>query len=498
MEFEPVIGLEIHVQLKTKSKMFCQCANVNDGVASNSAICPICLGHPGTLPAVNGEAIKLGALLSMAINCQINKQSIWARKHYFYPDLPKGYQISQYKEPLAEHGFVEILAEGVKSKIGITRLHLEEDAAKVFRVDGATLVDFNRGGTPLAEIVSEPDFRSPVQAKVFLQELRSIARYLGVSDADMEKGQLRCDANISVRPMGEDKLYPKTEIKNLNSFKAVERALRFEIDRQTKLWQAGTPEMIQSTRGWDDGKGQTYLQRTKEEAADYRYYPDPDLPPLNLSQEEIDNIAKQMPELPQAKRQRFIDEYVLSNVDAAILVEDKHLADYYEKVISEARGWLETLEDQMGTSDEIWERGRSKLTRLTFGWIQAELFKLMNETEQKISEIKITPENFAEFLALIYQRKVNSSAGQILLKKMFETGGDPSDILESENLSQVSDAVELGLVVDKIIKASPAQVEEYKNGKEVLIKYFLGLAMRETKGKADPEVLEELFKEKLS
>lgn len=495
MKLEAVIGLEIHIQLKTNTKMFCSCANVNDGVQANSAVCPICLGHPGTLPAVNEHAVKLGMLMSAAINCKINERSIWARKHYFYPDLPKGYQISQYDQPLAENGYMDIMADGEVKRIGITRLHLEEDAAKVFRMEDATLVDFNRGGTPLAEIVSEPDFRTPAQAKAYLQELRLIARYLGVSDADMEKGQLRCDANISLRPIGDDKLYQKTEIKNLNSFKSVERALKFEIIRQTKLWEVGAPESVQSTRGWDENSGQTVLQRTKEEAADYRYYPDPDLAPLLVSSELIDDVYRQLPELPKEKRKRFSEEYLLSNVDAAILAEDKNLADFFEKVVSEAReDWLEFIGDE----DNSWEKSRGKLTRLSFGWIQSELFKLMNESGQRINEIKITPEKFAQFLGMLYKRKVNSSAGQILLKKMFETGADPDDILESENLSQVSDEDELSLVVDKIITASPSQVEEYKNGKVVIIKYLLGLAMRETKGKADPEILEELFKNKLS
>lgn len=497
MELEPVIGLEIHIQLKTNSKMFCSCANINDGAPANTAVCPICLGHPGTLPTVNEQAIDLGVLLSLALNCRINLTSVWARKHYFYPDLPKGYQISQYKEPLAEDGQVDIISDGYVQKIRITRLHLEEDAAKVFRADKNTLVDFNRGGTPLAEIVTEPDFKSPAQAKVFLQDLRLMARYLGVSDADMEKGQLRCDANISMRPVGDDKLYPKAEIKNINSFKAVEKALKFEIERQSKLWEKGMPEKFQSTRGWDDSKGQTVLQRVKEEAADYRYYADPDLPPLVLTREEVVAIKNKMPELPFTKKQRFVNEYALTLVDSAILVEDKNLADFFEKVISEARGWLESLDDQTGTTDEVWERNKAKLTRLAFGWIQSELFKLMNEDNCKINDIKITPENFAEFLSMIYQRKINSSAGQILLRKMYETGNDPGDIIENENLAQVSDAGELLTVVQKIINSSPEQVIQYKSGKTVIIKYLIGLAMKETKGKADPQVLEELFKNNL-
>jgi aspartyl-tRNA(Asn)/glutamyl-tRNA(Gln) amidotransferase subunit B len=498
MELEPIIGLEIHIKLKTQSKMFCSCPNVSDQtVAVNSAVCPICLGHPGTLPAVNQQAIKLATQLALAVNCKINTTSTWARKHYFYPDLPKGYQISQYQEPLAEHGHLAVKVDGLVLPIGITRIHLEEDAAKIFRYNDKILVDFNRCGTPLAEIVTEPDFRSPEQAKDFLQELRLLARYLGVSDADMEKGQLRCDANISLRPIGDDNFYAKTEIKNLNSFKAVERAMKYEISRQTKLWNAGDPEKIQSTRGWDDNKCQTILQRTKEEAADYRYYCDPDLPPLVLSVNEIDKWQKQLPELPNAKRERFINEYALNQIDTNILIDDKNLADYFEKVISEARGWLETLDDELGTSAEIWQRQRSKLTRLACAWMQSELFKLMNESGQKITKIKITPENFAEFLSMIYQRRVNSSSGQILLRKMFLTGGDPSDIIENDDLKQVSDGDALAELVDNIIIANPDQVAQYRAGKTVVLKYLFGLAMRQNKGRADPQLLEEILKTKL-
>ena len=353
MQLETVIGLEIHIQMKTKSKMFCSCSNDSDDTKANTHVCPICLGHPGTLPVANKQAIKLGTMMALALDCNISKKSIWARKNYFYPDLSKGYQISQFEEPLAENGHLTVQVKDKKYRIGINRLHLEEDAAKNFHSKDKTLVDYNRGGTPLAEIVTEPDFRSPEETRAFLTELRLMARYLGVSDADMEKGHLRCDANISLRPAGENKLYPKTEVKNLNSFKSVEKALSFEVKRQSAEWKKGTPIDFQSTRGWDEHKLKTVEQRDKEESADYRYFPEPDLPPIIYTEKEVKKIQADLPELPQQKRERFKSEYELKIQDANVLVEDKHIADYFEKVMMEMRTWSETLEETEGTQEEI-------------------------------------------------------------------------------------------------------------------------------------------------
>ena len=513
MNLETIIGLEIHIQIKTKSKMFCSCSNSGEnsprfgeaGEPANTTVCPICLGHPGTLPVANKQAVEMGALMALALNCEINKTSVWARKSYFYPDLPKGYQISQFDLPLAVEGHLTIINHNGEKRFGIERLHLEEDAAKNFHSKEATLVDYNRGGTPLMEIVTKPDFRTPEDAKLFLQELRLLARYLKVSEADMEKGHLRCDANISLRPIlsgaegsiGEEKLYPKTEIKNLNSFKSVEKALTYEIKRQTGLWELGTPPMIQSTRGWDENKLETVSQRDKEESADYRYFNEPDLPPLLFNEEEIRRLQARMPELPRAKRLRFEEEYQLNSVDARMLVEDEAVAGYFEAVISEAREWLEENANTEGVSEEIWQLNRQRLSKLVFGWLTSELFKLMNETGLTILDIKINPENFAEFIVLLYQKKFNSSAGQLILRKMFETGGDPEHIMEEEDLIQVDDTSELEKAVARIINENPEQAAEYKKGKTPLLKFFIGLGMKEMKGKSDPEKLGELFRQKL-
>ncbi|MDP2946099.1 MAG: Asp-tRNA(Asn)/Glu-tRNA(Gln) amidotransferase subunit GatB, partial [bacterium] len=318
-----------------------------------------------------------------------------------------------------------------------------------------------------------------------------------VSDADMEKGHLRCDANISLRPAGDEKLYPKTEIKNLNSFRSVERALEYEIKRQTELWNLGTPPKIQTTRGWDEKNLQTVEQRSKEESADYRYFPEPDLPPLVFTQEEVLAIQANLPELPRQKILRFIKEYQVNPADAVVLAEDEAVADYFEQVMTEGRAWLEANGDLLGTSEEVWELNKKKMTKLVSGWLTSELFKLMNEADLTIKDLKISPENFAEFVVLLYQRKVNSSSGQLILQKMFATGGDPSHIMEEEDLSQLNDADELEAAVKKIIKENQDQVIDYRNGKTPLLKFFIGLAMKETKGKADPEKLAELFRQQL-
>lgn len=497
MNLEPIIGLEIHLQLKTKSKMFCSCSNEGENEPANTTICPICTGQPGTLPVLNQQAVDLGILMSLGLQAKINKESVFERKNYFYPDLPKGYQISQFEKPLASNGYVIINLEGKEKRINLERLHLEEDAAKNFHDGDKTLVDFNRCGTPLVEIVSKPDITSPREAKLFLHELRLIARYLDVSFADMEKGHLRCDANISLRPVGDKKLYPKTEVKNLNSFKSVERALEYEIKRQTDLWEKNNQPNEQSTRGWNEAKGITIEQRSKEESSDYRYFPEPDLPNLIIKTRDLARVKNLLKELPEGKRKRFIKEYGLNIVDTNLLIEDREVANYFEQAISELRAWLETMEGQEGTVKEIWQQSRKKTVKLVFGWLTSELFKLMNLNNKRISDIKITPENFAEFITIIYQNKVNSSAAQVLLKHMYETGGDPSQIMEEKDLKQVEDNGKLGDVIEKIIKEHPEEVKQYKNGKLPLMKFFIGLVMKETKGRANPQKAEELVKQRL-
>lgn len=539
MKLESIIGLEIHVQLKTKSKMFCGCPNDGENKPPNSTVCPICLGHPGTLPVPNSLAVRWAVMTAMAIHCKINERSKFDRKNYFYPDLPKGYQISQFDQPIGEHGYLDIEVNNEVRRIGITRLHLEEDAAKLMHAkDGKhSLVDFNRSGTPLMEIVTEPDMRSPEEAKIFMQELRLIMRHLGVSDADMEKGNLRCDANISLRELGAvtveagdfsccgtritsnsprsenspasahttsgegegcGKLYPKTEIKNINSFKFVERALAYEVKRQTELWEKGTPPDAQSTRGWDEKKGVTVEQRVKEDSQDYRYFPEPDIPPLHFTKEWMREVEIDIPELPIAKRQRFCEQYGLSASDARVLTDDLDLADYTEKVVSELKSWLQVHEIAEGTEEEIWENNKKKFGRLVGGWLVSKLGGILVEKDIYIQDVKVTPENFAEFIVLIFQGQLSSRMGQDVLKTMVETGKDPSDIIEEGDFKQMSDSEELESVVVAVVNKFPDQVEEYRAGKEPVLKFFIGSVMKETKGQADPKVAEELLRKYLS
>jgi aspartyl-tRNA(Asn)/glutamyl-tRNA(Gln) amidotransferase subunit B len=479
--------------------MFCGCSNRGEYEPPNTTICPVCTGQPGILPIINKEAVKMGVLAGLALNCKVNKISKFDRKQYFYPDLPKGYQISQYDMPVVEHGFLDIDIQGEAAKktarIGITRLHMEEDAAKNTHSEdkSASYVDYNRGGTPLAEIVSEPDIKSPAEAKIFLQELRKIMRYLGVSDADMEKGQLRCDANISLReiadPEKESKLplrfNPKTEIKNLNSFRAVERALEYEIKRQTQMFEeTGELPKFQSTRGWDDAKGVTYEQRVKEEAHDYRYFPEPDLPPMDLSELEK-NMKDSLPELPRAKKYRFMEEYGFGLADADILTEDTYKADYIERSISELISWLQSLDGVEGTETEIWEKYGAKMAKLVSGWFINKLGGLMTDRKIDIRTLKITPENFAEFITIVYENKISGPNALKLLELMLD-GGDPSQIMEEKDLGATTDSGETDSIIEKVITANPKAVEDYKAGKEATIMFLVGQVMKESKGKMNP------------
>jgi aspartyl-tRNA(Asn)/glutamyl-tRNA(Gln) amidotransferase subunit B len=519
MHLVPVIGLEIHIQLKTKSKMFCRCDNTGEDQPPNTTVCPICMGHPGTLPVINEQAVEWAGLTALALNCKIQNSSKFDRKQYFYPDLPKGYQISQYDKPICLDGRLEIdisekelKQKGMpdnrqNAKIKIKRVHLEEDAAKLIHgEDGKhSLVDYNRSGTPLLEIVTEPDLHSPLEAKIFMQELRLIARYLNISDADMEKGHLRCDANISLMQVVDDPkkekripstLNPKTEIKNLNSFRAVERALEYEIKRQTEIWEKGKPPAITTTRGWNDAKQITEEQRTKEAENDYRYFPEPDLPPLDL-QGLRDKVIGLLPELPHAKFIRFITQYEFSPEDAKILVEDKPWANYAENVISELQAWLLSLEGTEGTEEEIWEKNKKQLVRLVSGWLINKLGGLMADNKIDIRRLKITPENFAEFITLIYQNKISGPTAMKILEEMMLTGGDPSQIMETKNLGQISDTGELEKIIETIIAEHPREAAEYKQGKLTLLQFFIGQTMKKTQGKANPKIAEEIIKNKL-
>ncbi len=502
--------MEVHVELKTASKMFCSCTNNPNIETPNKNICEICLAHPGTLPVPNKKAIEWTVLVGKALNCHILEFSKFDRKHYFYPDLPKGYQISQYQEPIAEHGFIELDFANENpirntAKIGITRAHLEEDTAKLNHGEGgSTLVDFNRAGVPLVEIVTDPDFKSALEAKVYCQELRNIVRYLGVSDADMEKGQMRCEANISVqevgsfeivdgvvKPLNGTKLNNKVELKNLNSFKAVERGIDFEIKRQTAMIENGET-WVQQTRGWDDNKQETVMQRTKENASDYRYFPDPDIPPFHPLQ-IAGNIS--LPELPAQKRIRFHKEFFLSFSDAKILSDDKELANFTEEVMSELSGWL----DSMPESEDIAENVPQKISRLAGGWITSKLLGIIKEKGMSILDVKFSAENFAELVALIYNNKVNTTNAYKILLIMIglDIDKDPTHILEEKGWGQVSDSNKIEIFVEEVIKNYPDQVAQVKAGKDTVIKFLIGMVMKASEGSADPTVVEKVLRDKL-
>jgi len=498
MDFDVIIGLEIHAELKTKSKMFCQCDNDADNAKPNQHTCPICMAHPGTLPIPNEQAIKWTILTGLALHSKINQLSKFDRKNYFYPDIPKGYQISQYDLPLVYDGYMDIDGE----KIAITRIHLEEDTGKNIHPIGKnySLIDFNRAGTPLMELVTEPVIKSAEQAKKFCQIYQQILRYLNISDADMEKGHMRCEANVSIQeknkwqytgdckitPIDDYKLNPKVEIKNINSFRALEKAINYEIKRQTLALTEGE-KLIQETRGWDENKGETISQRKKETSADYRYFPEPDIPPLNITNEIIEEIKTHLIEMPPEKKKRFIEQYDLDSQTAEILVSEKKLADYTENIISELQSWI-------NSSGDTWERQKKKLAKTTSNWLTSELFKHLKEDGKNISDILITPENFAELITLVYQNKINSSAGQKILEVMYQKGGDPTDIMTKLGLEQMDNTEELKIIIQEIIEKNPKQVSEYKNGKENILQFLVGQTMAATKGKANPKTVTEMLK----
>ncbi|MFN7088452.1 MAG: Asp-tRNA(Asn)/Glu-tRNA(Gln) amidotransferase subunit GatB [Candidatus Paceibacteria bacterium] len=526
MNFEPVIGLEIHVQLKTKTKMFCDSKNDPDEKHPNINICPICVGQPGTLPTINLEAVKKTILLGLALNCKIAGYTFFERKNYFYPDLPKGYQISQYQAPLCTGGLLEIStsnnfavknpkfqnpndksnsnSQDSKRRVRIRRIHLEEDTGRLLHSpDGKySLIDFNRAGVPLLELVTEPDLRSGEEVRRFGEEIQLILRYLGISDADMQKGQLRVEVNISLSQKSEvrskkpeKKLGAKVELKNINSFKFAEQAVNYEIKRQTELLERGK-KVIQETRGWDEVRQRTFSQRTKEESHDYRYFPEPDLPPLRIADGDIDleEIRRMLVELPQQRRERFKKLYNLPEHDVEVLTVNKQLGDYFEKVVSELKAWEKILKQRR--SSEI----TKKLVKLAANYLITELPKLLYERGigmEGIEYIKITPENFAEFIARIYHQEVSSSAAQVLLKEMFETGEEPRVIIERKDLAQVSGVEELTRAVKETIDENPKPVEDYKKGKKESLQFLIGLVMKKTKGKANPQMTREILEKEL-
>ncbi|KKU93914.1 MAG: Aspartyl/glutamyl-tRNA(Asn/Gln) amidotransferase subunit B [Candidatus Jorgensenbacteria bacterium GW2011_GWA1_48_13] len=465
----PTIGLEIHVELKTKTKMFCSCPNEPDEKHPNKNVCPICLGHPGTLPVANKEAILSVIKLGLALGGKIAEHSHFDRKSYFYPDLPKGYQISQYEHPLVEGGTL--------NDVRLRRIHLEEDTGRLLHEDDLSLVDFNRAGVPLMELVTEPDIKNAEEAVAFARELRLILRYLGISDADMEKGHMRIEANVSVGKAGE--LGTKVELKNINSFKVVHDAIACELKRQEKLLESGK-KVSQETRGWNSDKGTTESQRSKEEAHDYRYFPEPDLPPLDLREFDIKTLKTEILELPEAKRQRFIGEYGLNKEQVEILIEDQKMSEIFEEAVSE-------LKSKVSNPDN----------NLLYNYIVTDLRGTISARKATFEDLVIKPEHLAHLIAMIQEGKLSSRLAKDILLKMFETGEDPENLMESEKVTLISAEAELREIAKAIIEENPKPAEDYKKGKIPALQALVGRAMVKTRGQADPKVTEKILKELL-
>lgn len=471
-KYEVVIGLEVHAQLKTKSKIFAP-DGTEFGQEPNSQTSPITLGMPGVLPVLNREVVNMGILTGLALNCEIPERCKFDRKQYFYPDLPKGYQISQYDEPICVNGYIDIKGK----RIGITRAHLEEDAGKLVHAGASglagssySLVDLNRAGTPLLEIVSEPDMRSSEEARMYMEELRNIVRYIGVCDGNLEEGSMRCDANISIMPKGSKEFGTRAEIKNVNSFSALQRAIEYEIDRQIEIVEEGG-EVVQETRLWDDNARETKSMRGKEDAHDYRYFPEPDLMPLKISREWVQEIKDKMPELPEAKRQRYMS-LGLSEYDASVIVEQMGLALFFDEVL------------KLGATPKI-----------AVNFIMGEIAAYLKEEHLEISETKLTPENLAELISLIEKNTISNNIGKQIIVDMMKTGEKASKIVESRGLSQISDESAIKEICQKVADANPEQVEKYKAGKVQLLGFFVGQVMKETKGRANPKAVNDLMKE---
>lgn len=474
MQYETVIGLEIHAQLMTDSKMFCGCST-KFGSEANTQTCPVCIGMPGVLPVMNRKAIEYVIRTGLAVNCKIAPYSRFARKNYFYPDLPKGYQISQYELPICEHGFVEITVNGDTRKIGLTRIHLEEDAGKNIHegTGDYSFVDLNRAGTPLMEIVSEPEIRTPQEAAEYVKKLRAIVRYLGVCDGNMEQGSLRCDANVSVRPTGQKEFGTRTEIKNMNSFKYIEKALDYEIKRQIKLLNDGG-RIIQETRLWNTNKGITESMRSKEEAHDYRYFPDPDLLPVEVTDKLIEEIKSQLVELPAAKRQRFISQYNIPEQDADLLTSERAIAEWFEEAVK--------LEGE---------------PKAVSNWMMGELMRVLNEEGKQIEESALKPEQLVGLLKLIDKNVISGKIAKTVFEEMYKTGKSADVIVKEKGLVQVSDESEIEKAVDEVLANSQGEIERFKAGDAKLMGFFVGQIMKATKGKANPKIVNELLKKKL-
>ncbi len=475
MQYEAVIGLEVHAQLQTNTKIFCGC-ETRFGEDANTRTCPVCIGMPGVLPVLNSKAVEYTIKTGLSTHCTISSYSRFARKNYFYPDLPKGYQISQYELPICEHGYVEIVVDGKVKRIGLTRIHLEEDAGKNLHQaeGGASLVDLNRAGTPLMEIVSEPDIRTPEEASDYLKKLRSILRYIEVSDADMEKGNFRCDANVSIRPVGSREFGTRTEIKNVNSFKFVQKALEYEIKRQAQILDEGG-KVVQETRLFDSTKGVTFSMRSKEEAHDYRYFPEPDLVPIIVPRETVELIGRTIPELPDAKRERFVRDYVLPEYDADMLTQSRVMAAYFE--------------------DTVKISGQPKVVS---NWMMGELMRLLNAEGREIEDCPIRPERLAGMIKMISDGVISTKIAKTVFEEMYRSGKDAEAVVKERGLVQVSDTGAIENIIDEVIKANAAQAADYRRGKEKLFGFFVGQVMKASKGKANPDLVNQLLKKKLA
>jgi aspartyl-tRNA(Asn)/glutamyl-tRNA(Gln) amidotransferase subunit B len=487
-EYETVIGLEVHVQLQTRSKMYCRCSADYANTPPNTHVCPICLGMPGVLPVINKQAVDFTVMTALALNCEIPESAKFDRKNYPYPDLMKGYQISEYDMPLSRSGWLEIDVEGVPRRIGITRVHLEEDVAKLVHKtneagESYSLVDVNRAGVPLMEIVSEPDIRTPEEARRYLMKLRQILRYIGVSEANMEEGSFRCDANISLRPAGATELGPKVEVKNMNSFRAVFRALSFEVERQREVLESGRLP-VQETRGWVEEEGATVSQRTKEYAHDYRYFPEPDLPPLRLARDYVEPIRAQLPELPDARERRFIEDYGLSEYEADLLTETRARADFFDASLSSA-----------SSADNNTRRQRAKAIS---NWMLGDFARLLNQAGIDVDQSKVEPKALYDMIALIEQGAISGKSAKAVFEVMFKDGKPPADVVRELGLTQISGEEEIAGVIEKVLAANPKAVEDYRSGKEEAAKFLVGQVMRETRGRANPGVVNDLLRRRLT